>query len=71
MLRHLPVADGLHRRLVLFEAALEQIAGLIHQPAPEHFVHTDVDARVQIPRLPRKAMNGRDGALRRPVIAAR
>jgi hypothetical protein len=32
----------------LLKAMLEQFARLVHQTAPEHFVHAGVDARVQI-----------------------
>ena len=65
MLRHLPVADGLHRRFVFGEAALEQFACLVHQTAREHGVHAGIDTSVQVNSGAREAVKvcfGRDGA---------
>ena len=48
VLDDLPVADGLQRGFVLFQAALQEIARFFNQTAREHFIHAGVDAGVKI-----------------------
>ena len=48
MLDDLPVADGLHGKLIFRQSVFQQLLRLRHEAAPEHCVHADVDAGVQI-----------------------
>jgi hypothetical protein len=56
---HLPIADGLHGRAILFESSLEQRAGFFHQSRGKHLFDALIDAALQIFVRPQQAMNRR------------
>jgi hypothetical protein len=50
VLHDLPVTDGLQSGLIFGEPVIQQVPRFRNKSAPEHFIHADIDARVQVGR---------------------